>query len=158
MHIKLQVKSKAPIMSKNNFEELHGNNKSLFLSLECRIISSKGTSVSWLYLTGNLEVSMIDFCVCSMSENFKKRKKKINIFWLTNKLNNVSLGPDPFVAGQGTVVAIQDFHFFFVGPSNSYYYHRDWHKCIGRMDQKSFGFTHVFSHLSKVINNGYKNG
>ena len=124
----------------------------MFLSLECRIISSKGTSVSWLYLTGNLEVSMIDFCVCSMSENLKKREKEIDIFWLTNKLNNVSLGPDPFVAGQGTVVTIQDFHFFFVGPSNSYYYHRDWHKCIGRMDQKSFGFTHVFSDLSKVIN------
>ena len=28
-------------------------------------------------------------------------------------------------------------------------------KCIGRMDQKSFGVTHVFSDLSKVINNAW---
>ena len=89
-----------------------------------------------------------------MSENLKKNNKN-DYFWLTNKLNNVSFGPDPFVAGQGTVVPIQDFHFFFIGPSNSYYYHRDWHKCIGRMDQKSFGVTHVFSDLSKVINNAW---
>ena len=28
-------------------------------------------------------------------------------------------------------------------------------KCIGRMNQKSFGVTHVFSDLSKVINNAW---
>jgi len=28
-------------------------------------------------------------------------------------------------------------------------------KCNGRMDQKSFGVTHVFSDLSKVINNAW---
>ena len=83
---------------------------------------------------------MIDFCVCSMS--VKKQEKRHVL--LTNKLDNVSFGPDPFIAGQGTVVSVQDFHLFFIGPSNSYYYHRDWHKCVGRVDQKSFGVTHVF--------------
>ena len=62
------------------FDELNEILVMNYFFKSCLFAFSKGTSVSWLYLTGNLEVSMIDFCVCSMSENFKKRIK-INIFY-----------------------------------------------------------------------------
>ena len=94
---------------------------------------------------------MIDFWVCSMSEKMKKKKEKTH--QLTNKLNNVSLGPDPFIAGQCTVVPIQNSHFFFISSSNTYYYHRDRDKCIGRMDEQSLGIIHVFIDQWGIYNN-----